>query len=607
MGEKQKIDMETELASHNFEVSLSPTPIARPTIPAIQLLLKYLEAEGVEYIFGIPGGPLMPIYEALKERNVIKPILAKHEEGAAFMADGYARMRHGLGVCCVTTGPGATNAVTGIAAAYADGVPVMIITAQVATSAFGRGAFQETTSEYMSVVDLFKPITKASMMLMRADKMGETVRHLLRIAMSGQPGPVHLNIPADLARKMIPDEPIDQSQYKSTTHVFDREAVKKAAQALIRAKRPAILAGNGVNSSGAHSELRQLSEKLSIPVATTVKGKSTFPEDHILSVGVFGFAGSPRAEACLLSGNVDVLLTVGTSLGEMETNGWDPHLKPQEALLQLDVDQQRIGANYSADIPLIGDAKTVLREILFQIEREMKWMEDKNERHLSHIKELRRKHPWCVDEEKMLSNDIPMKPQRLMYELGEALPQESVVFVDIGNSMSWAFHYLRMTRPYSFFHAIGLGPMGFGVVASIGAKFANPKSPVIALVGDAAFLMNGNEIHTACEYGVPVVWVVQNNGGHGMIYHGEKVQFGGKFHNSLFKQPVNFVAFARSLGAEGYIVDRPEEFGGVFRKALGSGKPTVIDVRIDLQEMPPIGSRFKALNRYFDDREQSSK
>ncbi len=571
---------------------------ASPT--AVQLLLQYLEAEGVKYIFGIPGGPLMPLYEALFQQGAIRPILVKHEEGAAFMADGYARMRRGLGVCCLTAGPGCTNAVTGVAVSYADGIPVLVLTAQVATSAFGREAIQESSPYGVNVIDLFKPLTKTSLMLMRADKMGETVRHLLRVAMTGRPGPVHLNIPADLAKKTVPADRIILSHDPSANSYFNRDAIKQAAQALLRARRPAILVGNGVNLSGAYQELRLLAEKLHVPVATTVKAKGALPEDHVLSLGVFGFAGSPRAEAYLTSGEVDVLLAVGTSLGEDATNGWDPRLAPRDSLIQIDIDPRAIGNNYPVKIPLIGDARTVLTEILFQLGRDMQWHEN-GKRSLDPVQELRRRHPWCLDEAKMNSEEIPLKPQRLMKELGEALPGDAAVFCDMGNNMAWVFHYLKILRPHSFFHCLGFASMGHGTAACIGAKLAAPERPVIAIVGDAGFLMNGMEVHTACDHNIPVVWLIQNNGGHGMVYHGEKRQFGGRFQHSLFHQPVDFCKLAESLGAAAFRVTRPGELRGALEGALASGRPAVIDAIVDVEEFPPVGSRMKALDKFFEE------
>src|SRR3989338_1239091 len=256
---------------------------------AVSVLLQYLEGEGVDHIFGIPGGPLMPLYEALFERGSITPILAKHEQGAAFRADGYARVKRGLGVCCATTGPGGTNALTGVACAWADSVPLMLITAQIATSAFGKGAAQESTHFGIDLVNLYRYATKASLMLVNPELMAETARYCLRMALSGRPGPVHLNLPADLIKKRIKSQQVAPKRYRARPESFDRASVREAARLLTRSRRPALLLGNGVSVSGAFEAVRRLAERLMIPVATTPKAKGALPEDHILSLGVFVF------------------------------------------------------------------------------------------------------------------------------------------------------------------------------------------------------------------------------------------------------------------------------------------------------------------------------
>jgi len=568
------------------------------TTTAVEVLLRGLKDEGVDYIFGIPGGPLMPLYEAIFSTGLLTPILAKHEQGAAFMADGYARVSGRMGACCVTAGPGATNAVTGIAVSYADGIPVVLVTAQVATSAFGRGAMQESSTYEIDVIDLFKPVTRASVMLIRADKMGETVRHLIRVAKDRKQGPVHINIPADLAKKPFPLEDRRPAPVMIPAMNFDRESIRTASQWLLRARHPAILVGNGVNFSGAHAELKTLAEKLLIPVATTAKAKGAFPEDHILSLGVFGFAGSPRAQEYLLSADVDVLFAIGTSLDENATSGWDKRLRPTEALLHLDINGTEVGRNYPVEVPLIGDAKTVLTELLYQIGRDSRWIEMKK-RSLEEILAFRARVPRCVEEEKMNSEAVPVKPQRLMRDLNEALPQNAIIFSDMGNHMAWAFHYLQLSRPRSFFHCLGFASMGYGTAAPIGAKLAAPDQPVIAIIGDGAFAMNGMEIHTATEHNVPVIWIVQNNGGLGMVYMGEKLQFGGRFQHSLFQRPLDICRMAEGMGALAFRITKPGELGPVLKQALASGRPTVIEAVIDPEEIPPFGARMQMLDSFF--------
>ncbi|MBI4397098.1 MAG: thiamine pyrophosphate-binding protein [Elusimicrobia bacterium] len=571
-------------------------------LTAVQLLLRYLEAEGVGHIFGIPGGPLMPLYEAIFDFGKIRPILAKHEEGAAFMADGYSRVGGRLGVCCTTTGPGATNALTGIACAYRDSVPILILTAQIATAAFGKGAAQESSPLGIDIVDLYKTVSKASVMLVSPEKMGDMIRHLLRTGLTGRPGPIHLSLPADMMKRFVPGEIRTPSQYRPQTEIFDRKSVKESAKLLLRAKRPAILAGYGVHLSKAYQELRTLAERLKLPVATTPKAKGVFPEDHILSVGVFGLAGSPQADAVLLSEETDLLLTIGTSLGEASTHAWDPRLIQGKSLLQIDVDPREIGKNYPVNVGLVGDARQVLLELNFQVERDARWLEnamDHGER-LAALRALKAIHPRFAERKSLLDESVPLKPQRVIYEMRRALPDNAILFVDIGNVMAWALHYFTVREPGTFFLNMGFGSMGHGMAAAIGGKLAAPERPVVALVGDGAFAMNGMEVHTAVENDIPVIWVVQNNGGHGMVHVGETIQFKGKFNTSLFKHPLDVAKIGEAMGALAIRVERPGELEEAIKKALEAERPTVIDVIVDPEAIPPTAIRIETLERFFN-------
>ena len=573
----------------------------------VETLLRYIENEGVTHVFGIPGGPLMPLYEAMYASSRVRPVLAKHEEGAAFMADGYARVRGGLGVCCATTGPGATNALTGLACSAMDSIPVLLVTAQVATWSFNKGAAQESSGYGVDVVDLYKPVAKQSVMLVNPASSGDVIRGLLRTALSGRTGPVHLNLPADLAKKPgSPGPAVPPQLYRAPTLSFDREAVRKAARALLRARRPAILAGHGVTLSGAFEELRRLAEKLAIPVATSPKAKGCFPEDHVLSLGVLGFAGSPQAKAYFTSGDVDVLVVVGSGLGEQVTNAWDPRLHPSEALIQIDVDCEQIGRNYPTATGIVGDARSALNEICHQLGREAAVCETAvpTDSRLAQLKIFKAAHPRMTHPEALDDLSLPLKPPRVMKELQEALPGNALLFVDIGNSMAWAIHYLTVTQPRSFFVNLGFASMGHAVAAAIGGKLAAPGLPVIALVGDAAFAMNGMEVHTAVEHEVPVVWIVLNNGGHGMVYHGERVQFKGKFVSSKFSRPIDVARLAESFGALAYTVEEPNQLAGALRAALRSGRPAVIDARVDLEACPPTANRFETLDRFLGEIEK---
>lgn len=568
---------------------------------AVQLLLQHLEGEGVRHIFGVPGGPLMPLYEAMFERGTIRPILAKHEQGAAFMADGYARVRRGLGVCCATTGPGGTNALTGIACAAADSIPVLLVTAQVATFVFGKGAAQESTTFSIDLVDLFKPATKASLMLVNPERMGETARYCLRQALSGRPGPVHLNIPADLMKRRVAADHARPERYRAPSRCFDRASTKEAARRLVHARHPAMLLGHGVNISGAFQAARLLAERLDIPTATTPKAKGALPEDHPLSLGVFGFAGSPLAEAYLLSGNVDVLLAVGTGLGEQSSQGWNQDLTPSGCLIQVDADPHEIGTNYPVHVPAVGDADAVLTEIRFEAERLLRWLEPPARRDGGRsFAEIKAKQPRFLRPETLTSDSFPLKPQRVVREMEESLPQNPILFCDIGNSMTWMLHYLTVREPGAFHVNLGLASMGHAVAAAIGGQLAAPERTVVSVVGDAAFAMNGMEVHTAVEYNIPVIWLVLNNGGHGMVHYGEQRQFRGKFSTAKFSRPLDVAAMAEAMGARALRVWRPGDLSRLMPEVLRMRRPTVIDARVDIETAPPMDSRIKSLDRFFN-------
>jgi acetolactate synthase I/II/III large subunit len=571
------------------------------SLTAIHVLLRYLEGEGVTCMFGIPGGPLMPLYEAIFERGTIRPILTKHEEGASFMADGYARVSGRLGVCCTTTGPGATNALTGVACARRDSVPILLLTAQVATGAFGKGAAQESSPLAIDIVDMYKAVTKASAMLVAPDKMAEMVRHLLRLALSGRPGPIHLSLPADMVKTPIAADIQAPANYRPQGQLFDRSAVKEASKLLLRAQRPVILAGYGVHLSRAYGELRAFAERLRIPVASTPKGKGVFPEDHVLSLGVFGLGGSPQSEAALFSKDTDLLLVVGSSLGEEATQAWDPRLGENRFVLQVDVDPTEIARNYPVEVALVGDAGRILTELTYQVERDVRWMDPEPdlEPRLAHVKSLKSVHNRFLDPASVEDTSVPIKPQRVIGEIRQAIPDDGILFCDIGTCMAWALHYYIVKQPGTFFVNMGFSSMGHAVAAAIGGKLATDR-PVVALVGDAAFAMNGMEVHTAVENNIPVIWVVLNNGGNGLVHLGEVFQFRGKFNTSLFQRRLDVARMAEGLGAAAFRAEQPGDVAQAIRRALVLGRPTVIDVQIDPEIFPPVTSRLKTLDRFFN-------
>ncbi|NWF39827.1 thiamine pyrophosphate-binding protein [Mariprofundus sp. NF] len=568
------------------------------------LLVHYLEKEGVEYVFGIPGGALEPVYNALAKaelRGGLKPILTKHEQGAAFMADGYSRVSGTLGVCCATTGPGATNLFAGITTSYADSIPVLALTAQIPISKFGKSAFQDSSHEGIDVVEIFKKSTNYSAMIINASLADDMFRKAIRMALSGKRGPVHLSLPSDVMAEKVDENAISHSLFSSYNQPqhFDRSSVKEAVKLIGRAKKAAMLVGSGTLWSGATKEVKELAELLTIPTATTPKAKGTFPENHELALGCFGFGGSPRADAYLLDEDVDLLIAVGTSFNEWATHGWSEKLARGKTIIQIDIDPNQFGRNYASVIPLSGDAKVVVKELLYELERMHRVTSVERHIRTRRFVEFADKHPMMLELEKITSEASPIKPQRLMADIRAAVPDETIFFIDIGNNLAWALHYLPIIKPGTFFAALGFSCMGYGVAASIGGKLAAKERPVVAIVGDGGFLMNGTELSTAVSHCIPVIWVILNDGGLGMVRHGQSMSEQAMETSHTFAS-IDFVGWAESFGAVGVRINKPGALNRkLINKLIALKRPVVINVQIDRDEVPPIGSRLSALREVY--------
>ncbi|OHE82455.1 MAG: hypothetical protein A2107_14620, partial [Verrucomicrobia bacterium GWF2_62_7] len=482
------------------------------------VVMKFLEAEGVEYIFGIPGTTIVPLLAATNRNKAVRPILAKHEEGAAFMADGYARVTGRFGACFATSGPGATNLMTGVANAYMDNVPILVLTGQVETSVYGKGAFQDSSKEGVDSVKMFEPITKHSSMIISKHKASEDLQAALRTAMTGKKGPVHLSLPKDIQTAEVEFDTVATSAFRVPVEYFDRRLVIDAAEQLVQAKHPAMLVGSGAVSSGACDDLKELAEMLNLPVATTPKAKGAFPEDHPLALGVLGLCGSPLAESYLKSGETDVLLVVGASLNQMTTMSWDPRLAPSKCLIHINIDPAEMGKNYPTQIALVGDARTIVNEVAFRVLRHLTTKQMQWEDRVKAVAELRAKVGTCLDPAKLDSDSVPLKPQRIIREMQETLPEDAILFVDVGNSINWVVHYMKFRRPGSVITPFGMLSMGYGISAAVGGKLAAGRRPVVCLAGDGCFLMNGMEIATAVHNDIPVVFVILNNQKLGLVH-----------------------------------------------------------------------------------------
>jgi acetolactate synthase-1/2/3 large subunit len=416
-------------------------------------------------------------------------------------------------------------------------------------------------------------------------------------ALTGRKGPVHLSLPKDILMETVEVTLPKGPFVPPPAEYFDRKRVIDAARELSEATSPVILIGTGAVTSGACQDIFELAEMLQIPVATTPKAKGAFPEDHPLSLGVLGFGGSPFAESYIKSDQRDVLLVIGSSLSQTTTFSWDPSLAPSKSFININIDPTVININYHSDIPLIGDARTVISEISFRALRYMDDMEAAIEQRGRDFSILREKSPRYVRYELMDSEQVPIKPQRLIRDLQDALPDDAILFCDVGSHLVWALHYLKMKKPGQFIAPFGLLTMGFGTAGCIGGKLAAPDRPVVALVGDGCFCMNGMEIATAVNYNVPVVWIVMNNGLLGLIHTMQSYSLGEDTILTRFNQ-VDFAKLAQALGAVGVTVTKPGELAIELPKALASGRPTVIDCMIDPKELPPVASFVSGAKDY---------
>ena len=578
----------------------SVAPDAPPR--AVDIFLHHLKCEGVEVVFGIPGGLLYPFFDTVEADPDIRLVVSRHEEGAAFMADGYARTSGRLSVCAATGGPGATNLLTGVACAFADGVPMLVLTGQAASHALGKGAAQETSREDIDIVSIFRPVSKYSAMVTSASKLSHHLRRALRLALTGRPGPVHLNVPVDVWERALTEEWFDPSTYRPPTSTFDRDAVTRASGLLLEARHPVILAGAGTGISGAAGELASVAELLGARVATTPRGKGLFPEDHPLSLGVLGIAGHAQASETLFGDQVDVLMTVGASLNETTTTNWNDALLPSKALLQCDIEPDPMGRNYPVDVPLLGDARTILGEIESILRERIRGGAEPGS--------LWAEAPALAGgEERYRARELrdrggaPMAPQRWRRLFNAVLPDDAIVFSDIGGHMLFNLHHLDIRSGQSFVLNLGFGSMGHGTVAPIGAALAHPNRPVFAIIGDACMTMNGMELLTARACGARVVWLIENNNMHGVTWHAsQRLGHGGRgLASVVYDQPLDVAAIARGMGLPAWVVDAPECFEETLAQAVAAA-PSVIELRVDASIPPPMGGRVKSLAGFIRER-----
>ncbi|MFL6482897.1 MAG: biosynthetic-type acetolactate synthase large subunit [Nitrososphaera sp.] len=534
-------------------------------------LIQALEKEGVDIVFGLPGGANLPIYDALVDAN-FRHILVRHEQSAAHMADGYARIKRKAGVCFATSGPGATNLITGIATAYADSSPILAVTGQVPLAMIGKDAFQET-----DIIGVANPCTKYSFQPRAAAEIPEIVKKAIYIAESGRPGPVLVDIPKDVqqatADMKFPDL-IKVRGYNPNVEA-DLSEMVRAVDLLFNAERPIIMAGGGVILSGAFSELQALAELVKIPVVTTFKGKGAFPENHPLAMGPIGMHG--HAEANKIIVEADCIVAVGARFSDRSVGKFDEFGKGM-SIIHMDIDPAEIGKNKSVDVALVGDVKSSLRTLVKMFSKKMIKKDSEN--------------PWLKRRKELIQyyaetlKDYPREitARKSLKKLRELLPANAIVTTEVGQCQMWTSLHFDVIAPGTFFSSTGLGTMGFGFPASIGAKAARSNVPVVDIAGDGSFNMTENSLAVSVLDKLPVIVFLMNNYMLGMVAQWQRTFYNRRYSGVHQRNCPDYVKIADAYGAQGIRAESMNDLEKAIKAALKSDVATVIDIPIDPEE-----------------------
>ena len=533
------------------------------------ILVNTLLELGVDTVFGYPGGSVLNIYDAMYDyQDKIKNIITSTEQGAAHAADGYARSTGKVGVAIATSGPGATNLITGIATAFMDSVPVVYITGNVSQNLIGKDSFQEVYTTGITM-----PITKHNFVVRDVDKIADTIREAFRIASSGRKGPVLIDIPKDVTLAECDYEEL-KADTKKSDGFEDDKLLDEIASLINESKRPVIYSGGGVISSNASSELRDLVEKSSIPACNSIMGIGNLDYNKYF-LGMAGMHG--RVSTNYAIDNADLIIAIGTRFSDRTVTNTDK-FAPKAKIIHIDIDASEIRKNVNIDYDLIGDVKNILTKLLPKIQRQDrdKWLEEiENWKKLDYIET---KEAGVI------------KPKELLEKLSDMVGDDAIFVTDVGQHQMWACQYCKVTRPRHFLTSAGLGTMGYGYGAAIGAKIANPEKTVVHITGDGSFHMNLNEIATAVRYGVKVITVILNNGNLGMIRQWQHYLYNDRYAFSNFDRSTDYVKLADAFGADGYRCDTISEFEESFAKAIKSDKSAIIECKIpdNSQVLPMI-------------------
>ena len=527
-----------------------------------EILIECLRKEKVEVVFGDPGGAVLPIYDVLYDAD-IRHVLVRHEQGAAHAADGYARATGRPGVCIATSGPGATNLVTGLATAYMDSVPIVAVTGQVATSMIGRDSFQEA-----DITGITMPITKHNYLVKSTKDLARVVKEAFHIATTGRPGPVLIDLPKDVSigtAEFRYTDSVDLPGYKPTYEGHVKQ-IRELARAIETSQKPVLYVGGGVVSSGASDALRKIAETQEIPVVATLMGLSAFPTAHPLSLGMLGMHGTGYANLAVTE--CDLLIAVGARFDDRVT-GRIETFAPNARVAHVDIDPAEIGKNVRFDIPIVGDAKRVLEALIPLLEPKTRqdWLE--------RIRAWRRDWPLGYTK---TGDGIP--PQYVVEQISELTDGEAIIATEVGQNQMWAAQYYRFKRPRSFITSGGLGTMGFGLPAAIGAQIGQPDRLVVDIAGDGSFQMNIQELATAVQYGIPVKIAILNTGHLGMVRQWQEMVHNRRYSATVLSHNPDFVGIAKAYGAKGFRVEREDQVRPVLEQAFAEPGPVVMDFAV---------------------------
>lgn len=534
-------------------------------------LITSLEKEGVDIVFGLPGGANLPIYDELVDAN-FRHILVRHEQAAAHMADGYARIKRKAGVCIATSGPGATNLITGIATAHADSIPMIAITGQVPLAMIGKDAFQET-----DIIGIANPCTKYSFQPRKAVEIPESVKKGFYIAESGRPGPVLIDIPKDVQQEKAEISFPDLIKVRGYNPAFDPDLlhIGSAIDLILKAEKPIIMAGGGVILSGAFHELQTLAELLMCPVVTTFKGKGSFPENHPLAMGPIGMHG--HAEANKIIVEADCIIAIGARFSDRSVGRFDEFGKGMH-IIHFDVDPAEIGKNKSVDVAVVGDVKSSLRTMVKMLSTKG-IKQDPENFWLKRRKELIEYYNSTI---KDYSRELTAR--KALKKLREILPAEAIVTTEVGQCQMWTSLHFDVISPGTFFSSTGLGTMGFGFPASIGAKAARPEVPVVDIAGDGSFNMTENSLAVSVLDKLPVIVFLLNNYMLGMVAQWQRTFYNRRYSGVHQYRCPDYVKLAEAYGAQGIRTESMSELEKALKTAVSSEVATVIDIPIDPEE-----------------------